>query len=180
FDDHVTLEGTTERFTDVQVFDNGVLLGPGMIQNEGQGGWLYEATNLTEGDHVFTARTTDDAGNQSALSAPVTVHVERPTLTIASGPPPVTNDLAPVFTSSSPDDSATFECRHVFPDGADETVPCESGFQLRDLIDGTHRLEITAISGGDTRGPAAVWTWTVDTVAPTAAEPDASTQGDAA
>ena len=90
--------------------DGGIFLDLARIADEGGGTWELPVNDLTEGTHVFTARAVDRAGNESPLSAAVSVIVDRtapaaPTVTGGG----LTNDNTPTFTFTS-EAGATFTC----------------------------------------------------------------------
>ncbi len=105
---------------------------------------------LTPGPHTFRVRAI--IGGQPIGEAPREFTVG-PTVTVTSThPSPTTASAVDVeFTASA--DSERVECRHVFPDGGDEIESdCESPVGWRDLVDGTHRFELTAFDDAGDRG----------------------------
>ena len=116
-----------------------------MIENEGTGDWKFEPMEpLAPGDHVFTARTIDDADNVSDFSLPVTVHVAKVTIT-SPKPAFVSDSVQEIAFAASKSDGLTYECRHVFPEGSDEIESCDSPWPRRDLIEGTHTMSVVAV-----------------------------------
>ncbi|MCR6494051.1 hypothetical protein [Cellulomonas sp. P24] len=88
-----------------------------------------------------------------------------PVATIVDGPAELTSDTSVVFTLTADQDGATFTC--VLDGGT--AVPCSSPLTVDQLTDGVHTLAVSAVDLSGIVGPEAVWTWTVDTVAPTVA-----------
>ncbi|MGU5817697.1 Ig-like domain-containing protein, partial [Aeromonas hydrophila] len=109
-----SISGTAEANTHVDIFDNDVLLGSTIADS--QGNWSFTPKALEEGDHSFTTRATDSAGNVSEQSPAWEIEItlapparpsiesiyddvgaERGTLTAGS----VTDDNRPRITGSS-------------------------------------------------------------------------------
>ena len=90
----VTLTGTTEPGTVVNVFRNGDATPLGVATVTGSS-WTFTTPSLPDGVHSFTARATDAAGNQSGASAGYTVTVD----TTAPAAPVIvalTDDVSPL------------------------------------------------------------------------------------
>lgn len=69
------LTGTAEPGAEIEIFDNGALIGA--ITADSSGAWTFApAAPLAEGDHAFTIVATDAAGNASAPSAPYMLTVD--------------------------------------------------------------------------------------------------------
>ena len=108
-------------------------------------------------------RATDAAGNTGAAAAYAwTVDTVAPTATIDSGPADPSKSAAASFAFSA-DEAAGFECR--LDDG--DWAACESPQAYADLADGDHGFQVRATDAAGNTGEAAVYAWTVDTVAPT-------------
>lgn len=82
------------------------------------GGWQSCAspqtyTGVTDGQHTFSVRETDTAGNVEALPPSYQWTVDRtpPETTITSGPPATSENTSPSFTYASSETGASFECR---------------------------------------------------------------------
>jgi hypothetical protein len=91
-------------------------------------------------------------------------------IALASGPPAFTNSktAAVAFASSvtrTAGDALTFQCQL---DAAAPTA-CATGQTYSNLADGAHTIKVTALHNGDPSITPAVSSFTVDTVAPTAA-----------
>ena len=61
-----TLRGTTISYAVVTFFDGGT--GIGSVEADHRGDWRFDVPERTLGVHAFTARATDDAGNQGPAS----------------------------------------------------------------------------------------------------------------
>ncbi|MGE5517972.1 MAG: Ig-like domain-containing protein [Bacteroidota bacterium] len=86
----LVVNGTAEANSTVEVFKDGVSLGTATAN--GSGVWTYTTATLAYGNHVFTAKATDAAGNTSAVSSDFTAKVTTdstapgaPTLTTSGG-----------------------------------------------------------------------------------------------
>jgi len=74
-DNNLTLTGTAEPDATVLVYDGGTLLGT--VTADGAGLWTLSGTGLlADGNHFFAATATDAAGNVSARSSILPVHVD--------------------------------------------------------------------------------------------------------
>jgi hypothetical protein len=67
-----TLSGTAESGTTIELFEDGVSRGTIAAIS---GAWSRPMSGVTAGNHSYTARATDLAGNVSALSGAYTLHV---------------------------------------------------------------------------------------------------------
>ena len=120
-------------------------------------------TGLVDGEHTFTVRATDAAGNSGEAAY---------VWTIDTAPPNTTITLAPPNPSPSPDATfaftgeagATFDCR--LDGGAWAT--CVSPLTATGLSEGSHTFEVRASDAAGNIGPAAGHTWTIDLPAPMA------------
>ncbi|MDA0138971.1 choice-of-anchor Q domain-containing protein [Solirubrobacter deserti] len=158
----ITLEGTTERLSEVEIFDGTTLVGRARIVNEGSGEWFLDVS-LTPGAHTFTAVTVDDAGNRSAPSAPVTVTYRAAATTIVSGPPAVTRETTAAFTFASEFPNPRFTCAL---DGDPEFTDCPAAYE--NLAEGPHELKVVAVDPDGRRGAVATHVWRVDRTPPAA------------
>jgi hypothetical protein len=71
------LKGTAEAFSTVKVFDADKQIGTATTNSSGA--WSFEATDLANGGHNFTAKAIDAAGNTSSASAASGITVSAPT-----------------------------------------------------------------------------------------------------
>ena len=123
------------------------------------GACAARTTNLADGLHTFQVRATDAAGNLGAAATySWTIDTVAPTTTIDAGPDDPTNQTSATFEFSA-DEPATFECRL---DGGDWGA-CEP---YTNLADGRHTFQVRATDAAGNPGPAASYSWTIDTVAP--------------
>ena len=88
-DNTLTLVGTGEANSTINVYDGSTLLGTTTVNSSGA--WNFAMTQLTDGAHIFTATDMDVAGNISLASSALSV-------TIDTHAP-----VAPVIASFSPD-----------------------------------------------------------------------------
>jgi hypothetical protein len=136
-------------------------------------------TNLSAGDHTFTVRAVDAAGNQDPTpdSRAWSVQSSFPDTTITGGPASGAwvGSASATFSFTSDIAGGTFDCSL---DGA-PYAPCESGGTgavLTGLAQGAHTFAVAASAGGFTDPTPASRTWNVDSVPPvvslTAPDPD--------
>lgn len=120
---------------------------------------------LSEGEHSFSVRATDAAGNTDTTPASVTFTVDTtaPDVSLDTTPPSLTNDATPTFAFSSTDGEATFECK--LDDG--EYVTCASPHTTGTLTDGAYTFSVRAVDpAGNRSSIPATHSVTVDTLAP--------------
>jgi len=124
-------------------------------------------SGLADGSHTFETRAVDHAGNRST-PASVTWTVD----TVAPAAPSFSAEPA----ADSPSSSATFG--FTLPAGGASTVcsldnappvPCAAPYTSSSLADGTHTIGVSAVDAAGNVGPAASFTWTIDTTAPASA-----------
>jgi hypothetical protein len=121
-------------------------------------------TGLDDGEHTFSVRAVDLAGNvgEAQQSAPWRVDTQAPQSRIDGGPSGVVRSGEARFTFSASKPGATFTCS---VDGR-PAAPCSSPHTVTGLRDGAHTLDVRATAGGLTEASPARRTWRVDTVAP--------------
>jgi len=110
-------------------------------------------------------RATDAAANTDATPASRTWTVDTavPDTSITSGPTGAVSSTSATFAFSSPDASATFECR---VDGG-AWAACTTPRQLTALSQGSHTFDVRARdAAANTDATPASRTWTVDTTVP--------------
>jgi hypothetical protein len=120
-------------------------------------------TALADGSHTFEVRTTDPAGNVSAVVGRTwTVDTVAPTATITVKPATATSTTSASFEFTSSEAGSTFECQ--LDGGA--FAACTSPKAYTSLADGSHTFGVRATDPAGNAGPVATHTWTVDTVGP--------------
>ena len=132
---------------------------------------------LTDGAHTFSVRAKDPAGNVDTTPAGVTwtIDTTAPDVAITGGPSGLTASISAVFSFSSSDSGATFECNL---DGAALFTACSSPSSVENLSQGPHTFSVQAKDAAGNVSTAVTRTWTVDTVPPETellTGPDAST-----
>ncbi|WP_034457336.1 BapA/Bap/LapF family large adhesin [Buttiauxella noackiae] len=185
-DNKPTLSGTAEANSTVKIYDNGIFLGTTTATATGT--WSFTPTNpLPDLVHVFTATSTDAAGNLGAVSGSFTLTIDTgtpntPVLTsvvddVAGGVfnnplnnGQVTNDARPTLngTAEAGSNVAIF-------DGATQigtvTVPAGGNWTFTPttpLTTGLHTFTITATDAAGNASTASTgFAITVDTTAPT-------------
>src|SRR6202040_4401014 len=83
---HLTLTGTAEAGSTVEVFDGAAQIGTATA--DGSGAWSFATATPADGSHAFTSEAMDTAGNVSAASAALNVMVD----TIAPNAPTIISD----------------------------------------------------------------------------------------
>ncbi len=187
-----------EANSTVSVFDNGTLLGT--TTANGAGAWTFTpAAALAQGLHNFTARSSDAAGNQSALSATYAVTIDTaapaiPTIgSITDDVAPVvgvvanggsTNDTIPVIAGTGAEANAVIS---VYDNGTLLGTTTASGAGAWSftppaaLPQGPHSFTVTATdAAGNVSSPSAAYAVTIDTAAPAATVVIASVTDDVA
>jgi hypothetical protein len=165
--DTVTVSGTAEPGTTVEVFDGAA--SRGTTPADGAGAWSTTLTGVADGSHTYTARATDAAGNTSAVSngRRITVDTDAPETIMGTSPIGSTSSTSAALSFSSDEAGSTFECSL---DGA-PFAACSSPHSYHGLAEGAHAFEVRAtdVAGNIDPTPAAR-AWTVDTTAPAAPE----------
>ena len=127
-------------------------------------------SSLSDGNHTFSARAIDNAGNVDATPATVTwlVNTSLPETLLLSTPLVNSPSSSATFTfigtdGNTPSSAITFECRL----DAGAWAACASPKTYTGVSDGNHAFEVRSVdNGGNTDPSPASFTWTVDTVAP--------------
>jgi hypothetical protein len=127
----------------------------------------YTAPEQSDGDHTFEVRATDSYGNvePTAASRAFTVDSIAPDTTMDSGPAGTIDGQTPTFGFSSPEASATLECR---VDDAD-FGPCASPYTTAPLGNGSHTFQARATDAAGNADPTPAsrnFTISVDDTAP--------------
>ena len=180
-----TLNGTTEPNAIVTIRSNGTIIGT--ANADGSGNWSFTPTSaLAQGENIFTVAATDAAGNTSGASTSFTILVDSiaPSapviLTVQDNTAPTTGPISngQISNESRPALSGTGEVGAtitVLSDGQPigTTIVGAGGSwsftPSAALGNGQHTLTVTATdSAGNTSLPSGGFTYTVDTLAPTA------------
>ncbi|MBX3154958.1 MAG: Ig-like domain repeat protein [Deltaproteobacteria bacterium] len=119
---------------------------------------------LADGNHAFTVRVADAAGNQGSDSRAIAVDTVAPVVTITGGPTGVVEDTTPTFTFTINEGLTVGQCRI----DAGAFVPCTSPFTTSTLGGGPHVFEVTATDPAGNTGRA-TRSFTVDSAAPSIA-----------
>jgi hypothetical protein len=118
---------------------------------------------LPIGDHTFSLRATDVAGNLSeVVTYNWTINMAVPTPTLLTTPLQLTNSTSATFTFSGAG-IVTFECQL---DGGDYAA-CVSPVMLNDLTATAHTFRVRGINADNMVSQPAQFLWVVDNVAPT-------------
>ncbi len=125
-------------------------------------------TALVNGTHTFNVQAKDPAGNiGTAVSYTWDIDVSKPDTVLGTKPVNPSNDATPTFAFSSPDASATFEC-DIDGGSTPSWTACSSPKTYSPaLANGQHTFKVRAKdAAGNVDTSPAVYTWTIDTVAP--------------
>ena len=129
----------------------------------------YTHGALADGDHTFSVRAIDAAGNTDLTPASMSFVTDAsvPETAIDSGPSGLTRDATPEYAFSANEPGATFECKLDGPGAATGSfVVCVSPRELGPLADGTYTLSVQAKDRVNTDATPATREFTVDTTAP--------------
>jgi Tfp pilus assembly protein PilP len=182
-----TLSGEAEKGSTVTVYDNGRMIGT--VTAAADGTWSLELShNLTQGEHKFTVKATDAAGNETAGTDPFTLTVD----TIAPNRPEISSitDAVGDITGTLAPNAMTDDARPTLSGKAEAGSRVtiydqgeEIGFVMADanglwtyvpdsdLSEGTHSFTVTATDiAGNVSTTSKAFTITVDTIAPEAPE----------
>ena len=166
---NLNFNGTAEANSKVNLFvdGSGTSSGSGTTNNGGNWNNISVATTLTEGTHTVTANATDQAGNVSSLSLPLTITIDitPPTATITSNPTNPSNSTSASFsfTGSDPVSGGVssgvdhFLCK--LDAGAFAT--CTSPKAYTSLTAGSHTFQVEAVDVAGNTGTPASYTWSV-------------------
>ncbi len=189
----ITLKGATAAGGTVKIFDGAILIGTAVADSSGL--WSFATAALADGNHTFTGKAIDAAGNFSAASGALKVTVDtvapnKPNFTgfapdghvVASGPTNVNqvtlsggaaaNSTIKIFDGTTQIGTATVDGNGVW------------SFTTGNLSDGNHSLTSKAMdAAGNLSTASAALNITVDTVSPDAPEllsftPDSNVVGD--
>jgi beta-glucanase (GH16 family) len=172
----ITLSGTSEAYSTVNLFDGSVLIGTAAA--DGVGAWTFAAAALTDGSHAFAATDTNAAGNTSVLSNALTVTVD--THVPAA---PTVGSISPYVIVNGQDVTNVNHLTLTGTAEAGSTIKIHDGstiigtvtgnsagawtFTTGLLADGTHKLSATDTDvAGTTSASSSTTTIVVDTTAP--------------
>ncbi|MGB9376530.1 MAG: HD domain-containing phosphohydrolase [Mycobacteriales bacterium] len=118
---------------------------------------------LADGAHTIAVYAVDPAGNVGAtVSASFTISATAPTVTLTN-PPALTNSNSVNVSFTVDDPTATAWCSL---DGAAAST-CTSPVGYSGLADGSHTIDVYAVSASSQQGATASASFVVDTTAPT-------------
>ena len=127
-------------------------------------------SGLSNGSHTFQVRGVDYAGNKDTTPASYTwvVDTTAPDTVIDTTPASLTNSTSATFTFHGNDGSGTgvagFEC-----DMGSGYSTCTTPKGFTNLSEGSHTFRVRAVDSlGNVDATPASYTWTVDTIGPTA------------
>ncbi|MFE7226184.1 Ig-like domain-containing protein, partial [Nocardioides sp. NPDC057577] len=177
------ITGTGEPGATVEVTIDGDVVGETTVNPDGT--WTFTPTEpLADGEHTVTATQTDEAGNTSEVSEPVSFTVDAssdaPVITSPESGDSTNDDTPAIEGTGNPGDTITVIIdgdpvgeTTVNPDGTWTFTPTEP------LEDGDHTITATATDPlGNTSGESNAVIITVDTTAPEAPEITSPTDGD--
>ncbi|EHB7802434.1 BapA prefix-like domain-containing protein [Salmonella enterica] len=103
----LTINGSGENGSTVTIYDNGVAIGTALVTD---GVWTFNTFELSEASHALTFSATDDAGNTTAQTQPITITVD-----ITAPPAPTIQTVADDGTrvAGLADPYATVEIHHA-------------------------------------------------------------------
>ncbi|WP_431223585.1 Ig-like domain-containing protein [Serratia sp. L9] len=182
-DNTPTFSGKAEAGSTVTILDNGTAIGSVVV--DGSGNWTFTpGTALDNGAHDFTTTVTDAAGNTSAAGEHLQVTVDVVpgqvalsnlvddvgTLTGNIAQNGVTDDTRPTLNGTAKAGSIVTvkDGSNVLGSTTAQTDGTWSFTPTADLGQGTHSLSATAVDPAGNPSTSNSWSFTVDTVKPTA------------
>ncbi|EKL3862413.1 BapA prefix-like domain-containing protein [Salmonella enterica subsp. enterica serovar Infantis] len=103
----LTINGSGENGSTVTIYDNGVAIGTAVVTD---GAWTFNTPELSEVSHALTFSATDDAGNTTAQTQPITITVD---ITAPPAPTIQTVDDDGTRVAGLADPYATVEIHHA-------------------------------------------------------------------
>ncbi|WP_080211959.1 BapA/Bap/LapF family large adhesin [Salmonella enterica] len=103
----LTINGSGENGSTVTIYDNGVAIGTALVTD---GVWTFNTPELSEASHALTFSATDDAGNTTAQTQPITITVD---ITAPPAPTIQTVDDDGTRVAGLADPYATVEIHHA-------------------------------------------------------------------
>jgi hypothetical protein len=120
-------------------------------------------SSLSPGSHTFQVRATDGLGNTGApASFTWTIDTSTPSVTITSHPADPTSSTTASFGFTASKPGSTFACQL---DGGGFSA-CNSGVSYAGLSSASHTFQVRATDTLGNTGPAASFSWAVDTTPP--------------
>lgn len=122
---------------------------------------------LPDGTYVFQVRA-DNAGvlDETPATHTFTIDTTAPDTTVASGPPPLSNQAAPAFTFSATE-AGRFQCSLHRAGEAPAFADCDPPYAPGSLGDGAWVFEVRAVdTAGNTDGSPASYGFQIDTAPP--------------
>jgi hypothetical protein len=134
-------------------------------------------TSLIEGDHTFSVRSVDTAGNVSSTSSK-TWHIDltAPILTLSGSPSSVTNELVSFFTFAATDTGGGVVSNYECSEDGGAYAFCISPF-MTSFTAGSHTLDIRANDSAGNISLVQSFSWTIDTTPPIVAVTTPATNG---
>lgn len=130
----VKLSGAAEAHSTVDIFDGGTHIGVATAAVDGT--WNFTTAVLATGNHTFTAKAVDVAGNTGTASSPVTVAVSG-----TQTPPPA----APTIASFSNDSGKVGD--HITNDNTLTLTGTAAANTTVAVFDGTTKLGVATVDG---------------------------------
>lgn len=143
------LTGTAEANSTVKVFDGTTQIGT--ATTSGNGAWSFTTSSLASGNHSFTAKAMDAAGNTGNASTAVSVTISNPTTPTT----PTTPD-APTIASFSTDSGVAGD--HVTKDNTLTLTGTAAANSTIKVMDGSTQV------GSATTNSSGQWTLTTSTL----------------
>ncbi|EEN3312768.1 BapA prefix-like domain-containing protein [Salmonella enterica] len=103
----LTINGSGENGSTVTIYDNGVAIGTALVTD---GTWTFNTPELSEASHALTFSATDNAGNTTAQTQPITITVD---ITAPPAPTVQTVDDDGTRVAGLADPYATVEIHHA-------------------------------------------------------------------
>ncbi len=125
----------------------------------------HSYNHLADGNHIFGVKAIDAAGNGEANPATYTwtIDTTAPDTAIESTPSALSNSASASFSFASNEAGSSFQCK--LDNGS--FLACSNPSNYSSLADGQHTFSVKAVdAAGNTDPTSAIYTWTVDTVAP--------------
>jgi hypothetical protein len=189
----VTVTGSAEANSTVKVFDGATQIGTATADSSGA--WNFTSGTLATGNHTFTSKAMDAAGNTSSASAGLVVNVAPTAPPPAAGAPTIvsysndsgvagdgiTNDNTLTLTGTAKANSVVLVYDGATPVGA--AIANSSGawsFTTRPLADGSHSVTAKTIDATGKFVVSSPLDVKIDTTAPNAptiATPSSSAGG---